>query len=395
MGTKLSGPWRSRATARASRRGQRWPRGGLGCVERREGAGMEGGHRGGGVLSVAFSADGTRVASGGLDGRVVLWDASSGEQVREMEGGHGGRPVYSVAFAATQGLESLFTKFGCRGNNPKLEPKIPRSVWMAYVRKNSAEGAPPADAEMGDAEGGAPPADAEMGDAEGGAQGDPELAPWLEKLRAVAARTTEAAKKAEEALVLPGSRFRVNTHFFRRNLRHLLEQVGSALARFEMSGALVPPFQVEEFVGPSEWSRDGAATESIDEWTMPDVGSRTHARTRAGGPSKTLLHMVGTALQDADPTDLALWEEAGVVIFYLMVGSTDLTLGADVLQPDDGDTRNPRHDDCHKFLRALREGLRGTRASAPCASLSALRSNRRVGGNDGRVVVWMRRAESR
>ena len=41
------------------------------------------------VNSVAFSGDGTRVVSGGQDGRLVVWDASSGDKVQEIEGAHG------------------------------------------------------------------------------------------------------------------------------------------------------------------------------------------------------------------------------------------------------------------------------------------------------------------
>ncbi len=64
---------------------------------------LEGGHGGGAVYSVCFSGDGGRVASGGSDGRVVIWDASSGEQVHALEGGHGGREVNSVCFSGDGG----------------------------------------------------------------------------------------------------------------------------------------------------------------------------------------------------------------------------------------------------------------------------------------------------
>src|SRR5262249_32036369 len=37
--------------------------------------------QGGSVLSVAFSADGKKVASGGWDGRVYVWEASTGREL--------------------------------------------------------------------------------------------------------------------------------------------------------------------------------------------------------------------------------------------------------------------------------------------------------------------------
>ncbi len=49
------------------------------------------------VYSVAFSPDGTRVASGSQDKTIKLWDAASGEEVATLRGHESG--VYSVAFS--------------------------------------------------------------------------------------------------------------------------------------------------------------------------------------------------------------------------------------------------------------------------------------------------------
>jgi eukaryotic-like serine/threonine-protein kinase len=50
------------------------------------------------VLSVAFSADGKRIASGSQDGTVKVWDAHTGKAALTLKGHNG--PVYSVAFSA-------------------------------------------------------------------------------------------------------------------------------------------------------------------------------------------------------------------------------------------------------------------------------------------------------
>ncbi|CAG7850025.1 SubName: Full=Uncharacterized protein {ECO:0000313/EMBL:CCA71170.1} [Serendipita indica DSM 11827] len=50
------------------------------------------------VLTVAFSPDGSRVASSSLDKTIRLWDANTGEQVGESLQGHSDK-VWAVAFS--------------------------------------------------------------------------------------------------------------------------------------------------------------------------------------------------------------------------------------------------------------------------------------------------------
>jgi WD40 repeat protein len=49
------------------------------------------------VRRVAFSADGTRLASASLDGTVTAWDTTSGQETLTLNGHTG--PVWNVAFS--------------------------------------------------------------------------------------------------------------------------------------------------------------------------------------------------------------------------------------------------------------------------------------------------------
>ena len=55
------------------------------------------------AVSVDFSADGTRLAAGYLDGRVELWDAGTRQLLQELHPGSGGRPA-RVAFSPRAGI---------------------------------------------------------------------------------------------------------------------------------------------------------------------------------------------------------------------------------------------------------------------------------------------------
>ena len=57
------------------------------------------------IHSVAFSRDGTRIASGGLDGTVTLWDAKNGRQMGQPLTGPKG-PVWSIAFGRDSAVAS-------------------------------------------------------------------------------------------------------------------------------------------------------------------------------------------------------------------------------------------------------------------------------------------------
>src|SRR5262249_6565459 len=74
------------------------------------------------VNSVAFSADGTRVVSGSMDGSARVWDAGSGKLLQEFK--HK-RSVISVAFSPdgarvlTASSEGMVRIWNATGGNPR------------------------------------------------------------------------------------------------------------------------------------------------------------------------------------------------------------------------------------------------------------------------------------
>ena len=65
-----------------------------------------------GINSVSLSADGSRCASAGADGRIKLWDMVTGTCIRTFEG-HGG-PVHSVDLSADGASIASGARYICR-----------------------------------------------------------------------------------------------------------------------------------------------------------------------------------------------------------------------------------------------------------------------------------------
>jgi WD40 repeat protein len=64
---------------------------------------------GGGVFGIAFSPDGKLMATGRSDGRLVLWDAATGKEVRSFveAGARSGQPAFSPDGRLLLGVESV------------------------------------------------------------------------------------------------------------------------------------------------------------------------------------------------------------------------------------------------------------------------------------------------
>ena len=100
------------------------------------------GHKGA-VWSVAFSSDGSRLASSGVDGTLRLWDAKSGQAIGAPFEGHKGW-VSNVAFSpdgsrlASAGQDGTVRLWPAPAGWPsilcaKLTRNMSREEWKAWV----------------------------------------------------------------------------------------------------------------------------------------------------------------------------------------------------------------------------------------------------------------------
>ena len=83
----------------------------------------------GSVQDIAFSPDGSRLATGGVDGTVTIWDAASGEQLLVLRGHYTWSPR----------LRSVPTARSSPRSEPRASYASGRSTWTISSRSPSVK----------------------------------------------------------------------------------------------------------------------------------------------------------------------------------------------------------------------------------------------------------------